>query len=425
MVMGNPCLFLICNLAKKMKTIIAKLLFYAFFTSILLSQSSIKTNAQWTEYNTGINQNIFTLSFANKNTGLASSTGGLVVKTSDGGATWTRLNLGTTNVTIASQIVSENVAYVGSYEDGIIYKTTDGGNNWQAQNTGASGFLTLNFVAEPDANIGFAAGDGGTLVKTTDGGDAWTVLNNTQVATCEKLYFLNKDVGFAAGSGFSKTTDGGITWTKTLNTGFYWSMFFVDANTGFLGGQNNSFLKTTDGGDTWQPLNIGVNSTIYGIHFFDVNTGYITGTNPPGGGNGLVLKTTDGGTTWERENLPPSNVTSKHLNAITFIDTETGYVAGAGGRIIKYQAGTNTVTAANKTNAKIYPNPATSNLVLSNVLPNTKVSVTNIFGNTLLETTTKNSSEVNINVSALPKGVYIIRITSGNKTVNKKLVIEK
>ena len=54
---------------------------------------------------------------------------------------------------------------------GTIVKTTDGGQTWTAQEAGTAEFLTgVSFV---DANQGWAVGTSGTIVHTSDGGAHW------------------------------------------------------------------------------------------------------------------------------------------------------------------------------------------------------------------------------------------------------------
>lgn len=59
--------------------------------------------------------------------------------------------------------------------DGTILKTTDGGNSWTAQNTGTmNSFSSVYFT---DADTGYAVGGSPTILKTTDGGLNWMALS--------------------------------------------------------------------------------------------------------------------------------------------------------------------------------------------------------------------------------------------------------
>src|SRR5947208_7679638 len=56
-------------------------------------------------------------------------------------------------------------------DNGTIVRTTDGGDSWSIQSSGTTN--TLYGVSFTDANHGTAVGGGGTIVKTTDGGNNW------------------------------------------------------------------------------------------------------------------------------------------------------------------------------------------------------------------------------------------------------------
>src|SRR5438034_1339933 len=56
-------------------------------------------------------------------------------------------------------------------EHGTIVRTTDGGNSWTIQSSGTTQNLwAVSFV---DANNGTAVGESGTIIATTDGGAHW------------------------------------------------------------------------------------------------------------------------------------------------------------------------------------------------------------------------------------------------------------
>src|SRR5215831_19484521 len=60
------------------------------------------------------------------------------------------------------------------------------------------------------------------------------------------------------------------------------------------------------------------------ISFVDANTGTAVG------GGGTILHTTDGGATW----TPQSSGTTFWLHGVSFLDTNTGWAVGDGGTIL-------------------------------------------------------------------------------------------
>lgn len=106
---------------------------------------------------------------------------------------------------------------------------------------------------------------------------------------------------------------------NTLN-----SVYFPAADTGFAVGGQGTILKTTDGGANWIKQIVDSGTSLEGVFFTDVNTGYIAGW---GYGSGLyrsiILKTIDGGITWTSQIFD-----SLTLECIHFPSADTGYAAG-------------------------------------------------------------------------------------------------
>ena len=67
----------------------------------------------------------------------------------------------------------------------------------------------------------------------------------------------------------------------------------------------------------------------------------------------------------------------------------------------------------------IYPNPTSNTLFISgNETPQSAVAIYNVLGKEVLSL--KNTN--NINVKALPSGVYVIRISDGVGQTNRKFI---
>src|ERR1041385_3454664 len=90
-------------------------------------------------------------SFVDANTGTVVGFYGTIVRTSDGGSSWTIQSSGTTeNLWAVSFSDVNNGTAVG--ENGTILRTTDGGNNWVSQISGTA--LDFRGVSFTDANNG-------------------------------------------------------------------------------------------------------------------------------------------------------------------------------------------------------------------------------------------------------------------------------
>ena len=129
---------------------------------------------------------LYAVSLTDANTGIAVSSSddlgypGIILRTTDGGATWTEqfangprqigawLGLDFTGVDLISVSFSDanTGTVVGS--GGTILRTTDGGVTWTKQSSGTTNDLWGVFFT--DANTGTVVGSDGTILRTTAGG---------------------------------------------------------------------------------------------------------------------------------------------------------------------------------------------------------------------------------------------------------------
>ncbi|MGE5441294.1 MAG: WD40/YVTN/BNR-like repeat-containing protein, partial [Bacteroidota bacterium] len=170
---------------------------------------------------------------------------------------------------------------------GYILRTTDGGISWTKQQSGTP--YHFGGVAFSDANTGTAVTRTGNIIRTTDGGATWTN-QTTVVAGLNGVVFTDSNNGYAFGyvnkdnvSGgiIFKTTNGGALWTSQILKGTFtiFGLSFLDANNGFAVvdtiayGGNSVIMKTTDGAKTWTPLAGAVKNSLMAISFSDINNG--------------------------------------------------------------------------------------------------------------------------------------------------------
>src|SRR5881275_28164 len=106
-------------------------------------------------------------SFVDANTGTVVGEYGTIVRTTDGGNSWTVQASDTTQTLWAVSFTDANHGTAVG-EGGVIVGTTDGGGHWASQASGTT--LQFRGVSFTDANNGTAVGEGGIIVRTTDGG---------------------------------------------------------------------------------------------------------------------------------------------------------------------------------------------------------------------------------------------------------------
>lgn len=320
------------------------------------------------------------ISLAGGNVGISVGEGGMMHKTEDGGKSWRQLSnhvIGNRLNEFYSDFSFPNVrvGYFSTLRD--LIKTTDGGATWSR--TGVpSDFKRIHCHHFFDDTLGLVAGafPGGTaanpadgfLERTSDGGKTWTPVRHFPGLGIDKMEFPTPEIGYITGArGAFKTRDKGLTWDSiaapsrfsikgmqfldtsrgfawtstavygTSNGGLTWDslplprasasepeypfgMHFLDRDVGFIP-VARGMLKTTDGGKGWRMVNSVPFSISYqAIHFPSRTVGYAVGVD------GFVQKTVDGGETWSRVNVGAHAA----LLGIAFPDTGRGFVGGVG-----------------------------------------------------------------------------------------------
>lgn len=145
--------------------------------------------------------------FIDENIGFAAgnnASGAIIIKTIDGGTTWTTLY----NGTIAGEYVwklqvlpnSGNAVIFGSVESvapnpGRMIKSVDGGTNWISKNVPDVDVQAIGFVTE---NHGWIGGHHTGFFETFDGGNTWT--NTTVGSNLNRILFINNELGYACGT---------------------------------------------------------------------------------------------------------------------------------------------------------------------------------------------------------------------------------
>jgi hypothetical protein len=196
-----------------------------------------------------------------------------VVKTTDGGLSWTmidtslHLNIEEYPITLTIDPLSPETIYVGASgpHGGRLHRSINGGNTWDAIGDSdpvmRSGILSI--IAKPDdANTLYVGtGDIGAICRTRDGGDSWERLDIPEVGAINDLVFNPDDYEkMYAGTwryGFYESLDGGDIWQQD-NTGLPDSTYIFVEDIEYL---NNELFIASFSVESF------VDST--GIHFVD------------------------------------------------------------------------------------------------------------------------------------------------------------
>jgi photosystem II stability/assembly factor-like uncharacterized protein len=243
----------------------------------------------WTEQKSGVTARLRGVSAVSERVAWASGSGSTVLRTTDAGATWQRLNV--TDETLDFRdvdAIDDQTAYILSIGNGPasrIYKTSDAGKTWKLQFKNDDEKAFLDAMSFWDANHGIAFGDSVDLkfyiLTTADGGNTWSRVPS------ENLPPAQGNEGAFAASG--------------TNIALYGK---THAWIGTGAATKSRVLHTSDGGRTWQvadtPLVSGPSSGIFSIAFRDTKHGVVAGGDYKKENEAVdnLAVTNDGGVTW-------------------------------------------------------------------------------------------------------------------------------
>ncbi|MEU5692183.1 oxidoreductase [Actinosynnema sp. NPDC020468] len=262
----------------------------------LLAASPAQASPSWALKPTGVTAQLRGLSAVDDRVAWVSGSGGTVLRTEDGGRTWSSVAPpGTTALDFrdveAFDARRAVVLSIGPGADSRIYRTADGGRTWSLafQNTDPAAFYDC--VAFFDRFRGLAVSDpvaGAFRVLTTaDGGRTWR-----QVPAEDLPPALEGEFSFAASGQCVATAGPADAWIATG------------------GGATARVLRSRDGGRHWSaestPLFSSASAGVFAVAFRSPRRGIAIGgdyADPTGAVANLAL-TADGGRSWRAAKGP-------------------------------------------------------------------------------------------------------------------------
>ncbi len=202
--------------------------------------------------------------------------GSLVLRTPDGGATWTSvlttpmIGQGTTFQVLTINPVTPTTVYVGGSEGdpdtgerySVIYRTLDGGDSWTRVYSDTGAQITALAISPFTPTVVFAGtppeDQPGQVLRSTDGGDTWVQVTTgagmaLAIESPDAIYAMSND------GTVNKSTDGGDVWQAVGNVPDYSQPLVAGSEALYAGGQTR-LLKSTDGGATWAAAVNGITS---------------------------------------------------------------------------------------------------------------------------------------------------------------------
>jgi photosystem II stability/assembly factor-like uncharacterized protein len=257
--------------------------------AVLAGATVLAAQPAWLPQASGVTARLRGVSAVSDRVVWASGSGNTILRTEDGGTTWTRLESPTPDKLDFRDIdaVDERTAYVLSIGEGPasrIFKTTDAGRTWQRQFQNEDPRAFFDAMAFSDRDHGVAISDSVdgrfVMLLTSNGGGTWARV------PADRLPAAQPNEGYFAASGTNVTVRGHRIW---MGTG---------------AAAKARVLRSPDRGRTWQvadtPVRAASSSGIYSIAFRDDRHGVVVGGDYARETDAVenAATTSDGGATW-------------------------------------------------------------------------------------------------------------------------------
>jgi photosystem II stability/assembly factor-like uncharacterized protein len=280
---------------------------------------------------------ILSISFPSELTGYLGTYGGAIVKTTDGGTSWTPLfhniNIGFGHLAF----YNNNVGIAGSAMATQIARTTDGGLTWTTQSF--SPYDLIASICILNDSCTYAGSSWGQLYQSSDMGITWILkcsLNPPSIINC--WYFITPDTGILTNTGrIYRTTNGGLNWELQYNDSIFYSfssIAFNDQNTGLVVGGGGNIRRTTNGGTSWDSIYGGTQNGLNAVMFLNSTDAFAV-ANATYQTNSIILRSTNSGLNWTIQN----GLSWDNLKCAGAYGPNTVFAGGENGRILKYHNG--------------------------------------------------------------------------------------
>lgn len=323
---------------------------------------------------------LYDVSFPDPLNGHAVGANHSVFSTTDGGDTWVRQD---DPLPRREPVVYDfehrdatdaaNGSYVGvSFVDadhgaavsntGVVIVTSDGGASWQVRPTPAPSTIDVVYpgnvvpkiwsfhdVAFVDRDHGYVIGADGVILATADNGLTWTYRGKPQYGDLQALDFVDEFHGQVVGTNTGRPDAVNYTTLSTNDSGESWQVNLAGKLTedpspinlravavtvpmhAVAVGDRGRIYVTFDEGKTWRNRRNGTNEELHDVAFADRRRGLAVGeVNFQGDHRAIVLATNDGGEHWTA--VPQPDV--GFYTSVSFASPTTAFAVGCIDRLV-------------------------------------------------------------------------------------------
>lgn len=297
--------------------------------------------SSWSTTKVAANGDLVAVYFTSEDDGWIAGDNGYLASTQDGGRSWTKHDLKTTETINEIYFRNEKNGYLVAGRK--MFLTSDAGRTWRETvlfspgdfRTGTPEFLSIRFA---DKKVGIVVGSvlnrneqviDSLVMRTEDGGETWQRISVPSKLELFHLDFVGDSKVWVVGDRgvILHSDDGGKTWQKqesgTART--LYNVDFRDSKDGYAVGGRGTILRTENGGKNWEPVATNFPSTFMRVDFADDKNGWIVGHG------GTILRSGDRGKTWIKQ----ESGTAESLYGL-FMTRRYGWTVGANGTISRH-----------------------------------------------------------------------------------------
>jgi hypothetical protein len=201
-----------------------------------------------------------------------------ILKTQDGGATFTRIEINEADGLEKILFINNEKGFILGFN--CFFMSVNGGTTWEKKIfEDFTIFNTINFLNE---NIGYLAGSN-YLYKTTDGGNSWNKIVSSIDSPIYEIYLLDENLYYFIGQYAYRIENDFKIIQKKDHPLYFTSTHFCTPNTAISFGYYyqevgfypyGSFWVTNNGCETWSKFDVAHTIKIYSVDFFSEEKAY-------------------------------------------------------------------------------------------------------------------------------------------------------
>ena len=380
------------------------------------------------------------VSFADENIGLASGT--YLFRTADGGTTWER------NDTLSGPAAMISASSGWLLTKGVgLFATRDGGMSWTLVDSSLGKFDRL--YADSLGKLILWSYDGRSrttdVAWSPDAGVTWRTFAWTD-CQIEGFHFRGQKLGWAFGASISpgtaakkpivlRTTDGGQTWRSSVPPAGRWEaapvtdVRFADSRNGWAADGHSKIWRSKDGGDSWSLQLERSDSEFNRLWVVDTTEVWAAGMG--------IFRTVDGGRHWSL--VGPEYTHQVWWQDVCFLSRDLAFFVGES-KILRWSRHTGVVSASSRAPREFhisacYPNPFNEQTRIVFSVPALSKASLVVFDaagrivRTLLFRTIGAGKHTVLwdgrddAGHALPSGLYIVRLSTGDWAAIRKVML--